>query len=750
MLDTKLKNNSQSRLAGVTISCLVIFVIAAAVLLSYKPVYNYSQKMSEMLRVQREEQSREQQGFYKARFLDLLEQGNYVLSWEIKSKDNAGMQPSNLFFDSALANQNDEEELFEGIDSYINEFNEILYSWSNDFYSNTLVYYPLLEYYIADNQSGSYLTNSYNSIDRLLKDSEEAQELKEKYPFYIVFRYDEKGQLRVADYKGYEQEKIDQLLIDYQNKEIIRNQINDIFWFQFVKQIVEPKDMTVIYASQSSDFYYHIGVTVDSDSHPIWDFNDGGFIYVIVLAAIFVALAALLLPFISPLRLEGGLLTRIPLELCLAGLVGVMSFYENLVMMAWETTSGFFITQPSQTILSETTLHILDYGINFITLVILGATLYVIVLSIRRLFEIGIRRYIKEQTITGRVCSFFIRAIKKGYQGLIDIDLTDRSNKVILRLVTVNFIILALLCSIWVFGIAVLIIYSILLFILMRKYVNDLKLKYAILLDAASKMAEGNLDVEIKEDIGLFEPLKEEFAKVQYGFKKAVEEEMKSQRMKTDLITNVSHDLKTPLTAIITYVSLLKDEDITPEERASYIATLDMKSQRLKHLIEDLFEVSKASSNNITMNMIEVDIGGLIRQVLLELEDKLTQAEIELRVNLPEDKIILNLDSEKTYRIFENLIVNISKYAMPHSRAYIMMDVTERRVTVTLKNISAMELNFHTEEITERFVRGDQSRNTEGSGLGLAIVKSFVELQGGTFEIIVDGDLFKAVITWMR
>ncbi len=749
-MDTKLKNNSQSRLAGVTISCLVIFVIAVAVLLSYKPVYNYSQKMSEMLRVQREEQSREQQGFYKARFLDLLEQGNYVLSWEIRSKDNAGMQPSNLFFDSALVNQNDEEEVFEGIDSYINEFNEILYSWSNGFYSNTLVYYPLLEYYIADNQSGSHLTNSYNSIDRLLTDSEQAQDLKEKYPFYIVFQYDEKGLLRVADYKGYEQEKIDQLLIDYQNKEIFRNQINDIYWFQFVKQIVEPKDMTVIYASQSKDFFYHNGFTMDSNSYSIGDFNDGGFIYVIVLAALFVALAALLLPFIKPLRLEGGLLTRVPLELCLAGFIGVMAFYENLIMMAWETTSGFFITEPSQTILSETTLHILDYGINFITLIILGATLYVGILSIRSMFVIGFRRFVKEQTITGRVCCFIIRNIKKGYQGLINIDLTDRSNKVIFRLVTVNFIILALLCSIWVFGIAVLIIYSILLFILMRKYVNDLKLKYAILLEAASKMAEGNLDVEIKEDIGLFEPLKEEFAKVQHGFKKAVEEEMKSQRMKTELITNVSHDLKTPLTAIITYVNLLKDEDVTPEERASYIATLDMKSQRLKHLIEDLFEVSKASSNNITLNLIEVDIAGLIRQVLLELDDKLAQAEIELRVSMPEDKVILTLDSEKTYRIFENLIINISKYAMPHSRAYIMMDVTEHRVTVTLKNISAMELSFNTEEITERFVRGDQSRNTEGSGLGLAIVKSFVELQGGTFEILVDGDLFKAVITWMR
>ncbi|MDF2513087.1 MAG: phoR 1, partial [Herbinix sp.] len=245
-------------------------------------------------------------------------------------------------------------------------------------------------------------------------------------------------------------------------------------------------------------------------------------------------------------------------------------------------------------------------------------------------------------------------------------------------------------------------------------------------------------------------PLKEEFSKVQYGFKKAVEEEMKSQRMKTDLITNVSHDLKTPLTAIITYIDLLKNENITPEERNAYIDTLDMKSQRLKRLIEDLFEVSKVTSNNITLNMLEIDLTDLIKQVLLELDDKIHKSEIEFRLHLPEDKVLLLLDSEKTYRIFENLITNITKYAMPHTRAYIDMEAKEDKVIVILKNVSAGELDFNTEEITERFVRGDQSRNTEGSGLGLAIVKSFVELQGGDFEIQVDGDLFKAIIIWIK
>ncbi len=749
-MDTKSKSNNQSRLGGVVVSCLVIFVIAAAVLLSYRPVLHYAQKMSEKHLQQREEQAIEQQEYFKEEFLNHLERGNYVLFWDIKRKGNAGLQPSDIYFDKELISQNDEAGLIEQKEAFFNEINEILYLWWDDFYSNTLIYYPLFEYYIADNQSGNNMTNSNNSIDRLLTDTQEAQELKKRYPFYIIFRYNEEGQLQISDYAGYKQEQMDQLLIDYQNKEIIRNQVNDNYWLQFINQMVEPKDITIIYASQSNDFYYHYGIAGTNETNPIWDFYTGGFVYVTVFAAILIALSALLLPFIKCLRLDGGLLTRIPLELSIAGVLCVMAFYENLLRMAWETTSGFFITQPSQTILSETTLHILDYSVNYITLVILGTIVYVAVLSFRRLFVIGLKRYIKEQTITGKICTFIARTVKKVYRSLMDIDLTDRSNKIILRLLAVNFIILALLCSIWVFGIAVLILYSILLLFLMRKYVNDLKKKYAILLNAASRMADGNLDVVIEEDIGVFEPLKEEFAKVQHGFKKAVEEEMKSQRMKTDLITNVSHDLKTPLTAIITYVNLLKEENITPEERASYIATLDMKSQRLKRLIEDLFEVSKASSNNITMNLIEVDIVGLIRQVLLEIDDKLSQAEIELRLSLPEEKVILKLDSEKTYRIFENLIINIAKYAMPHSRAYIMMDVTECKVVVTLKNISAMELSFHTEEITERFVRGDQSRNTEGSGLGLAIVKSFVELQGGTFEIIVDGDLFKAVITWMR
>ncbi|MCI9135756.1 MAG: sensor histidine kinase, partial [Lachnospiraceae bacterium] len=250
----------------------------------------------------------------------------------------------------------------------------------------------------------------------------------------------------------------------------------------------------------------------------------------------------------------------------------------------------------------------------------------------------------------------------------------------------------------------------------------------------------------LPQDLGVFNPLKIEILRIQNGFKQAVLEEVKSQRMKTELITNVSHDLKTPLTAIITYVNLLKEENITEEERDSYIQTLEKKSDRLKVLIEDLFEVSKAESQNMTLHLEEVDLVNLIKQVRLELEDKIMTSNLSFRWNLPEEKVLCMLDGQRTYRVFENLMVNILKYSMEGSRVYIDLIQDQGHVRVLLKNMSATELNFDPEEITERFVRGDLSRNTEGSGLGLAIARSFVELQGGSFRIEIDGDLFKVEI----
>ena len=327
-------------------------------------------------------------------------------------------------------------------------------------------------------------------------------------------------------------------------------------------------------------------------------------------------------------------------------------------------------------------------------------------------------------------------------------DWQDNSTKLIRKIVIVNFLILAVISCFWVIGIFVLILYSIGLFFLLRKYWREMHEKYRVLLNGINRIAEGDLDAEIEEDLGIFEPFREQINKIRAGFKKAVDEEVKSQSMKTELITNVSHDLKTPLTAIITYVNLLKDENATEEEKKSYIQVLEQKSMRLKVLIEDLFEVSKANSRNVTLNLIDLDIVSLMKQVRLELDDKISTSQVEFKWNLPEEPVVLKLDSDKTYRIFENLLVNIVKYGMPGSRAYIDIEKNEKQVKVSMKNISAVELSDNGIDMTERFVRGDKSRNTEGSGLGLAIAKSFAEVQKGKLEVEIEADLFKVLITW--
>jgi len=244
----------------------------------------------------------------------------------------------------------------------------------------------------------------------------------------------------------------------------------------------------------------------------------------------------------------------------------------------------------------------------------------------------------------------------------------------------------------------------------------------------------------------VFRPLGTGLSQIKEGFRKAVQEEVKSERMKTELITNVSHDLKTPLTAILTYVELLKKADITEDERTSYIETLEKKSNRLKVLIEDLFEVSRAASNNVELQQTEVDLVKMIKQAAVEYEEKFAGVNLGLRQTMPEQACMVYVDGQKTYRIFENLFSNICKYAMPGSRVYVRVFEKMGWYYAELKNMSAMELSVAAEELTERFVRGDVSRNTEGSGLGLAIAKSLTQVQGGSFRVETDGDLFKVEV----
>ena len=221
------------------------------------------------------------------------------------------------------------------------------------------------------------------------------------------------------------------------------------------------------------------------------------------------------------------------------------------------------------------------------------------------------------------------------------------------------------------------------------------------------------------------------------GLQNAMEKSMKNERMKAELITNVSHDIKTPLTSIINYVDLLKRENLQDSKVRGYIEVLDAKSQRLKQLTDDLVEASKVSTGNVELHMTRIQVQQLLQQAYGEFDEKLSAKGLQTILNQVEEPVVIMADGRQLWRIFENLLNNIAKYAMPNTR-----------VVMTFKNISEYPLNISADELTERFTRGDESRSTEGSGLGLSIAKNLTELQHGKFDIYLDGDLFKVTVAF--
>ena len=225
---------------------------------------------------------------------------------------------------------------------------------------------------------------------------------------------------------------------------------------------------------------------------------------------------------------------------------------------------------------------------------------------------------------------------------------------------------------------------------------------------------------------------------------------VKSEKMKTELITNVSHDLKTPLTSIVNYVDILKNNDLDIDTMKDYILILDKKSQRLKTLVEDILEASKISSGDVELNLEKTDIKELLIQSIVELEDQIEESKLEFVIDTPEHQTFTNIDGKRIYRVFENLINNILKYSLQNTRVYIDMYVEEENVNITFKNISNHKLNIKPEELLERFRRGDVSRNTDGSGLGLSIAQNLVNLNGGDMKLDIDGDLFKVNLKFIQ
>ncbi len=270
------------------------------------------------------------------------------------------------------------------------------------------------------------------------------------------------------------------------------------------------------------------------------------------------------------------------------------------------------------------------------------------------------------------------------------------------------------------------------------------------LADGVREITKGNLDskVEINEKMSVFGELADGINHIGGGLKSAVETSLKDERMKTELITNVSHDLKTPLTSIINYVDLLKKQEMPNEDAKHYVEVLDGKAQRLKQLTEDLVEAAKATSGNIELEMMPIIFDELMKQALGEFEDKYEKKNLTIIASYPEEPAVVLADGRRLFRIIENVLQNIYKYAMEGTRVYADLSKDEEKITFTLKNVSAAPLNISPDELMERFTRGDSSRTTEGSGLGLSIAKDLTRLQNGEFEIQLDGDLFKVIVSF--
>ena len=390
------------------------------------------------------------------------------------------------------------------------------------------------------------------------------------------------------------------------------------------------------------------------------------------------------------------------------------------------------------------------FNINLISITL---TCYVLIYAVcATLFNTTVKRIKAKQfwntTITGKIVIWCWKKSKniliKTYNICKNSISNIPRNKKILIYIVLFALLIALNTNFSLLGL----IFDIIIILCVFNYIIKRFNSYKKIESKLKDMYEGKNTAELKES-----EVETEFRdSVKYindisnGFENAIEESMKSERLKTELITNVSHDIKTPLTSIINYVDLLKEEEIDNEKANEYIEILDMKSQRLKKLIEDLVEASKASSGAIKLNMENINVVELFKQAIGEFQDKFQNKGLSIITNYEKEYIYIKADSRYLYRVIENLFSNITKYALEASRVYIDIETEENKVKISVKNISKERLNISEEELMQRFVRGDKSRTTEGSGLGISIAKSLVELQNGTFKLKIDGDLFKVEI----
>lgn len=732
MLDTKLKNNKFIINLVVIIS---ILIAAIGMCLFYPKIEKDSEKFG--YNIFEEEY----------RFLKKIHLANYSLYYQCKKYgEEKQIKPSDILVEySEIYKQENEDDYYTQNDyaNYKDEINNRIYDLNKEFNAKL----KNLEYYAMDKESKEIKKKSNGKIDILLDEKvakSDILSLNNDYSFYIVLDYDENANIKVEKIHG-------------ANKEVVLNNLESLQRENTLDMNYESNGTTIKPVSNMKFVYAVPNKLVAGDK--IYDFKtleekdsytSASYLYINI-AMLFIVLLSLIIPYKELKNIfKFDKLSKIPFEIvAFIVLMAIALIYGSSEIIISPTIKEQLI-DFNRIQLNETVKNTLAYLLNMMYWICCFIAIFIGILTTKHMVKIGIRNYLTETCLICKAFRYLKNKIKNLIKWCCDIKLNREDNKKIIILLLINFVVLSIMCSVWFFGIFGLIIYTLLLYVLVKKYYNKVRQDYLKLLNLTSEISCGNLDIDTNEDLGTFNVLKDEISNIQKGFKNAVDEEIKSQKMKTELISNVSHDLKTPLTSIITYVDLLKDTKLSEEKRELYLDTLEKKSQRLQALIEDLFEVSKATSGNITLNKIDVDVVSLMKQTLLELDDKIKESSLIVRSNYPNGKVILSLDSQRMFRVFENLVINITKYAMQGSRVYIDIIENEKYVEISFKNMTKDEITFNINELAERFVRGDKSRNTEGSGLGLAIAKSFVELQGGIFNLSIDGDLFKVVIKFAK
>lgn len=777
-MDTKLKNrerrktNAKKKSGGLFAAIFLIFA-ADAVFLSQYPVF------------QEQAATEEPDILSGSEFLHEIYQSNMVLYKQLQEQETGTeLAYQNIYLSAEGGTAENVKEYYDFGDdtplSYAGEtLDELLEEWELSFAGGLAA---RTDYKIIDCSSQNLLANTERDLTALGEEDADAA-LGAEYPYYIKMYFNEDGALshvwvrsgdtdgllksvqRVMQSRYLERSLYERLSysaysgVNWEEEIAYNSKIGEIRQMRLHVMNL-PKNCVICYAITETQLAQIKAVSpMFPAAQTAGNYYNSGIRQLFSLILVFLGLGALLLPLwkgyhlhercLLPLHIESVVILLVTAFLLLGELA--IGMVQCTMTEHWAYSLPFAI-QSLLPVLSPAMADGIVLVLNLLFLTASFTLWYTLVTALCQVYVFGFRAYFRKRWLGLRVYRRLRVTVRRRRLRFVremqHLDLEEDIHVPLLKALAVNYLILAFLSLFWIFAVFLLVIYSVFLYFCLKKYIGFIQDKYACMLGSVRSIAGGNLQTAFTDDWGMFESCKEELNRIQTGFSTAVEEEVKSQRMRTELITNVSHDLKTPLTAIITYIDLLQEEGVTEKQRREYLGVLERKSLRLKALIEDLFEVSKANSGSVTFHREKVDICNLVRQVYLEYEDRAREADLTFRFAIPDQKLFLLLDGEKTCRIFDNLYTNVIKYAMPHTRVYVTVERRGDEAYIELKNISGSELNVVPESLTERFVRGDSARSTDGSGLGLAIARSFVELQEGAMQIGIDGDLFKVTLRW--